>query len=256
MGFFKDKVYVVTGAGSGMGAATARRQSELGARVVVSDIDLQSAEAVSSQLPGDSVAIKADVSIEHDTDRYLDAGIDKWGRLDGAHLNAGYPGPFGVFAESSIEEFDRIVGVNLRGAYLGLRGAITRLRQNGGGSIVVTASAAGLTGAQLMGAYSASKHGVIGLVRSAALDHARENIRINCVCPGFTDTKMIKPTEDLLGGSAAIANTTPIGRYGTADEIASITTWLLGNESAYATGGLFSVDGGLSAGPFTPPPSA
>jgi len=168
-----------------------------------------------------------------------------------------------LFADNDVENFDRIFAVNVRGVFLGLRAAIRQINaQGGGGSIVVTSSALGIAGRQMQGPYSASKHAVLGLARSAALDHARQGIRINALCPSLVDTNMVRSTELAVGGGNGIAGRgaleamVPLGRYARPDEMAATVAWLLSDESSYATGGTFTVDGGgmASAGPYLPPP--
>lgn len=259
----QDKVAIVTGAAGGIGSAVARRLSHEGAKVVVVDLDSNAAKRTASALPGEAIAIGADVSQAADVAAYTTEAVARFGRIDAVHLNAGYPGKLVSFADSEIDDFDRVIAVNLRGAYLGLRAAVRQMiGQGGGGSIVVTSSGLGMAGGQMWGPYAASKHAVLGLVRSAALDHARQGIRINALCPGFVDTDMIRPTETAVGGGEssigrhALESIVPLGRYGTPDEMAATVAWLLSDESSYASGGAFAVDGAVtaSAAGFAPPP--
>jgi NAD(P)-dependent dehydrogenase (short-subunit alcohol dehydrogenase family) len=259
----RDKVAIVTGAAGGIGSAVVRRLSEEGARVVAVDLDADAVQRTIGGLAGEAIAVGADVSSADDVDRYTAAAVERFGRIDAVHLNAGYPGKLVPFAESEIEDFDNVIAVNVRGVYLGLRAAIRQMAAQGdGGSIVVTSSGLGFAGGQLWGPYSASKHAVLGLMRSAALDHARQGIRINALCPGFVDTQMIRPTEATLGGGDsavgrhALEAIVPVGRYGRPDEMAAMVAWLLSDESSYASGGTFAVDGAItaSAAGFVPPP--
>ena len=200
----QDKVAIVTGAAGGIGSAVARRLSHEGAKVVVVDLDSNAAQRTASALPGEAIAIGADVSQAADVAAYTTEAVARFGRIDAVHLNAGYPGKLVSFADSEIDDFDRVIAVNLRGAYLGLRAAVRQMiGQGGGGSIVVTSSGLGMAGGQMWGPYAASKHAVLGLVRSTALDHARQGIRINALCPGFVDTDMIRPTRRRSAGARA-----------------------------------------------------
>jgi 3alpha(or 20beta)-hydroxysteroid dehydrogenase len=249
-----DKTAIVTGAAGGIGSAVARRLSEEGSRVVVVDLDRDAAERVARELPGDALAVQADVGDAADVERYTAEAVRRFGRVDAVHLNAGYPGRLVPLVDSDVDDFDRVLSVNVRGAYLGLRSALRRYReQNTSGSIVVTSSGLGLRGGQLWGPYAASKHAVLGLVRSAALEVARDGIRINAVCPGFIDTAMVVPTEEVVGhgdrqaARHALENSVPLGRYGDPSETAALVAWLLSDESSYSTGAYFSVDGGIDA---------
>jgi NAD(P)-dependent dehydrogenase (short-subunit alcohol dehydrogenase family) len=260
----RDKVAIVTGAAGGIGSAVVRRLSQEGARVVAVDLDAAAIERTIEGLAGEALAVGADVSSAGDVDRYTAAAVERFGRIDAVHLNAGYPGKLVPFAESEIEDFDNVIAVNVRGVYLGLRAAIRQMTaQRDGGSIVVTSSGLGVAGGQMWGPYSASKHAVLGLMRSAALDHARQGIRINALLPGFVDTQMIRPTEATVGagdsaaGRNALEAIVPVGRYGRPDEMAAMVAWLLSDESSYASGGAFAVDGAVtaSAAGFAPPPA-
>jgi NAD(P)-dependent dehydrogenase (short-subunit alcohol dehydrogenase family) len=259
----RDKVAIITGAAGGIGSAVVTRLSQEGARVVAVDLDAAAVERTIEGLASEAIAVVADVSGADDVDRYTAAAVERFGRIDAVHLNAGYPGKLVPFAESEIEDFDKVIAVNVRGVYLGLRAAIRQMTaQGGGGSIVVTSSGLGVAGGQLWGPYSASKHAVLGLMRSAALDHARQGIRVNALCPGLVDTQMIRPTEATVGGGDGAAGRhaleaiVPVGRYGRPDEMAAMVAWLLSDESSYASGGAFAVDGAVtaSAAGFAPPP--
>jgi NAD(P)-dependent dehydrogenase (short-subunit alcohol dehydrogenase family) len=255
-----DKVVIVTGAAGGIGSAVALRLSREGARVVAVDLDVAAVQRLAAVLPTEAIGVGADVSSADDVDRYTHAAVDRFGRIDGVHLNAAYAGRIVPFADSDIEDFDKVMAVNVRGVYLGLRAAMRQFaRQGDGGAVVVTSSVAGLAGAQLWGPYVASKHAVIGLVRAAALETARDGVRINVVCPGFTDTDMVRPTEDAAdrddrsAARARLENGVPIGRYAQPKEMAACVAWLLSDEASYVTGATLAIDGGQSAGSYVPP---
>lgn len=263
LGGLQDRVAIVTGAAGGIGSAVARRLSDEGTKVVVVDLDSEAAERIAGSLPAEAIGVAADVSKEADVDGYMKAAIERFGGIDAVHLNAGYPGRLAPFADTEVEDFDKVIAVNVRGVYLGLRAAIRQMvEQARGGSIVVTSSGLGLAGGQMWGPYAASKHAVLGLVRCAALDHARQGIRVNALCPGFVDTQMIRPTETTVGGGDgasgrhALEAIVPAGRYARPDEMAATVAWLLSDESSYASGGAFTIDGGMmaSAAGFVPPP--
>lgn len=251
----RDKVVVITGAAGGIGSAVAHRLSEEGARIVAVDLDAAAAGRLADSLPTDAISVGADVASCDDVDRYMASAVDRFGRIDLVHLNAAYAGKLVPLVESETEEFDKVMAVNVRGVYLGLRAALRQLiLQGGGGGIVVTSSGAGLAGAQLWGPYVASKHAIHGLARSAALEVARERIRVNVICPGFTDTNMVRTTErmvdesDLASARASLENGVPLGRYAEPHEMASAVAWLFSDESAYITGAVLPIDGGQSAG--------
>lgn len=257
-----DKVAVVTGAAGGIGSAVAQRLSAEGAKVVLVDLDGEAAQRVADELPGEAIGVMADVRDESHVAAYTDAAVQRFGRVDCVHLNAGYAGRLVPFADTETEDFDRVIAVNVRGVYLGMRAAIRRfIEQGGGGVIVATSSGLGLGGGQLWGPYSASKHAVLGLIRSAALDHAHHGIRVNAICPGFTDTAMLRPTEDMVApgdreaAEAALTSIVPLGRYGRPSEPAALVAWLLSDESSYVTGAHLSIDGGVegAAAGYSPP---
>lgn len=239
----EGKVAIVTGGASGIGAATARRLAADGAHVVVADIDGGRAEAVAGDIDG--LGLQVDVSSPAANATMVDAARERWGRLDLAYLNAGIA-PFGGVFDVEVEEFDRVIAVNLRGVFLGIKAVATAMRDAGnGGAIAVTSSVAGRRGIPATTAYAASKHGVIGLVKTNAIDLARHGIRINAVCPGTIDTPIIGPfhgdDETLVGVFGPLQ---AMGRVGRPEEIAAAVSFLLGDDASFMTGETLTVDGG------------
>jgi len=242
-------VALVTGAGSGIGAATARRLAVEGCDVVLIDRDAGAAGAVAESCAGRSLAVAADVSLEADVARYLQMTLDRFGRVDLMHLNAGISGTVGSFSSTTAADYDRVIAVNQRGTFLGLRDALRYFRSaSRGGAVVVTSSLAGLHASAAITAYTASKHAVIGLARSAAIEGAPLGLRVNVVAPGLIDTPLQRPLADSLGDAAA-ADTLrahpPLGRMGTAAEVAALVAFLLSDEAPYMTGGVYTIDGGV-----------
>ncbi len=249
-GRFAGKVAVVTGAGGGLGRASAHRLANEGARVIVVDIDAQAARTVARSLPTESIAVEADVSDEAQVDAYIAAGVEQFGRIDLHHLNAGIFGTFAALPDISVDDFDRVMNVNVRGQFLGLRAAFRRFReQRTAGTIVVTASIASLTGSADLLPYQTSKHGVVGLIHGAAVYGGPLGIRVNGVAPGIVPTDLFASAATASGGKNDMvqrASTTPLRRAGTAEEIAAVAAFLLSEDAAYITGQIVSADGGAT----------
>jgi NAD(P)-dependent dehydrogenase (short-subunit alcohol dehydrogenase family) len=249
----EGKVAVVTGAADGIGAATARRMSEEGARVALVDIRARELEEVAADIGDGALALQADVSSAEDVERYTAEALAHFGRIDLAMLNAGVAPQVSTIADASIEDFDRVIAINLRGNYLTMRAAIRAMLAHGdGGAIVSTASMLALQGGPMFASYVATKHAVLGLVRSAALELGRAGIRVNALCPGYVDTAMTRAVEELQGDAAAARTVmekfNAFGRYGEPEEMAAMAAWLLSDEASYCSGGAFSVDAAITAG--------
>lgn len=245
------KVCLITGAAGGLGSATARRLASEGVRLVLTDVDGDRLEALAKDLPTETVVHAGDVADEADVDAAVAAGVAAFGRIDLHHLNAGIPGPLVRLTELSVQDWDRVIGINLRGVFLGVRAAFRRYeQQGGGGAIVLTASIASLRGSDDLLAYQASKHGVLGLLKGAALYGGPIGVRVNAVAPGIVPTALFAGAGGAPGGGddmARRAATSPLRRPGTPDEIASVVTFLLGDDASYMTGEVVSVDGGAAA---------
>lgn len=247
---FAGRVAIVTGAGSGLGRASAERLSAEGAKVVVVDIDGAKAAEVARSLPTEAIAVEADVADEQNVLRYMDKAISRFGQVDLHHLNAGIFGTFAQLTELRLEDFERVLAVNVVGQFLGLRAAFRQFAAQGRpGTIVVTGSIAGRTGSADLMPYTTSKHAVHGLVRSAAAYGGPLGVRVNAVAPGIVPTDLFADAAAASGGKNDMerrASTTPLRRAGTVAEIAAVTAFLLSEESAYMTGQIVSVDGGAT----------
>jgi NAD(P)-dependent dehydrogenase (short-subunit alcohol dehydrogenase family) len=249
----EGKVVLVTGGASGMGRASAVAFARAGAKVAICDVNGQGGEETLGLVlaaGGDAFFSACDVSAAAQVEALVNQTVKKFGRLDCAANIAGIEGKWGDhIADASEENFDRVIGVNLKGVWLCMKYEIAQmLKQGGGGLIVNLASAAGLVGNPGSASYGASKHGVVGLTKTGALEYARQKIRVNAVCPGAIETPMLSRIFEVIPNTGArMADIEPVGRLGTADEIAAAVLWLCSDESSFVTGAALAVDGGLTA---------
>ncbi|HZR83367.1 MAG TPA: SDR family NAD(P)-dependent oxidoreductase [Candidatus Binatia bacterium] len=254
---FEGKVAVVTGAAGGIGRATVDRLAREGARIAAVDIDRGALDEVAAGVRAhgsEMLAIPADVTRAEDVRGFLDDASTRFGGVDLLFNNAGIEGVVTPFEEYPEDVFDRVMAVNVRGVFLGLKYALPRMRARGGGAIVNTSSVAGLTGNPLVSAYITSKHAVIGLTRSAAMAGAADGVRVNAVCPAPIETRMMRSLEEGFAPGAPESVKTmmktriPLGRYGTPDEIAAVVAFLFSDDARYITGAIYPVDGGMTVG--------
>lgn len=250
-GRLEGKTAIVTGAASGIGRATALLFAGEGARVVATDWDEENGPRVAEEIlerGGDAIFIRADVSSPDDVKHVVDKAVEAYGRLDIVFNNAGIEGEQAPTADCSLENWDRVIGINLKGVFLGMKYAIPEMLKNGGGSVINNASVAGIVGFQGIPAYCASKGGVIQLTKTAALEYAKQGIRVNAICPGVISTPMV---ERFIGGNEdrqkSFESLEPVGRFGLPEEVAQLALYLASEESSFCTGAPFVVDGGLVA---------
>ncbi|WP_236187410.1 SDR family oxidoreductase [Pseudomonas protegens] len=248
---FSGQVALVTGAANGIGRATAQAFAAQGLKVVVADLDTAGGEgtvALIREAGGEALFVPCNVTLEADVQSLMARTIEAYGRLDYAFNNAGIEIEKGRLAEGSMEEFDAIMGVNVKGVWLCMKYQLPLLLAQGGGAIVNTASVAGLGAAPKMSIYAASKHAVIGLTKSAAIEYAKKKIRVNAVCPAVIDTDMFRRAYEADPKKAEFAAAMhPVGRIGKVEEIASAVLYLCSDGAAFTTGHALAVDGGATA---------
>jgi NAD(P)-dependent dehydrogenase (short-subunit alcohol dehydrogenase family) len=250
-GLVEGKAALVTGAASGIGRAAALAFAREGARVLLSDRDAAGGEATAEAVRaagGDAAFVAADVTREDDVAALVRAAVERFGRLDCAHNNAGITGAMGGIQDLTLDGWRQTLEVNLDGVFLCLKHELAQMRRQGAGAIVNTASAAGLVGVPFLAPYCASKHAMIGLTRTAALENATTGVRVNAVCPGSIDTPML---QRYMGVSPevgkAILASQPGGRLGLPEEIAEAVIWLCSDRASFVTGSAMLVDGGAVA---------
>jgi NAD(P)-dependent dehydrogenase (short-subunit alcohol dehydrogenase family) len=252
----KDKVAIITGGTSGIGRETAVLFAQAGAKVVVAGRRQAEGDETAKLVRaagGEAMFVKADVSRAQDVEALVKKTVERFGRLDTAFNNAGIEGNWMPLVDISEQEWDSVIDINLKGVFLCLKYELQQMLKNGGGTIVNMSSVAGLMGSPEASPYGASKHGVIGLTRAAAMEHAGNNIRVNAVCPAVIET----PMGDRLFGApdnhSYALSLHPMGRFGTPREIAEAVLWLCSDKSSFMTGHYMVLDGGFLVGPHAPP---
>jgi len=254
MGRLDGKVAAITGGGSGIGAGTVRRFVAEGAKVLIADLDVERGEALADELGDAAAFLRTDVSKEEDVSAMVAETTDLFGRLDCLFNNAGFGGALGPIADTSIEDYDLTMDVLLKGVFLGMKHAAPVMSAQGSGSIISTASVAGLRAGYAPHLYSVAKCAVIHLTRTVALELGEQNVRVNAICPGFIATPLAAghpdADEERLQKMRDIsANSQVMGRVGEADDIAAMALFLASDDSEWITGREFVVDGGFEAGP-------
>ena len=249
---FKDKVVLITGAAGGIGSAAARKFASEGAKLALVDMKMDALEKAAAGMD-DPLLMTADVTNEDDVKAYVDKTVETYGRIDAFLNNAGINGAFKDIDEQTVENYQQVLAVNVIGVAMGLKHVVAQMKRQGGGAIVNMASNGGLLGAPGMSAYVASKHAVIGINKSVALEVAKDNIRVNAVCPSGVDTQMMRSIEtNAMKGHEDEArkqfeSSVPLGRYAEAEEIADLMFFLASDQASFMTGAYYRIDGGGGA---------
>ncbi len=251
MGKLDGKVAIITGAARGIGAAAAQLFADEGAKLMLADVLAEPLQALTARIGERAAFSLTDVTDEASVKKLVDDTLARYGHVDAALLNAGIEGQVTPIGEYPAETFDKVMAVNVRGVWLGLK-YVMKAMDATGGSIVITSSTSGIRATPNMCAYTASKHAVIGLMRSAAIEGASKQIRVNTVNPSPIDTPMMTSIEVMRGvagrNDQPLARATPLGRYGKPEEVAKIMLFLASDDASFCTGGVYMVDGGVSAG--------
>lgn len=250
MKLLEDKVAIITGAASGIGKAIALLYAKEGGKVVVSDIDVDNGNKVVREIEGnggEAIFVKADTSKPEDHENLIGKSIEKYGKLDIAVNNAGIGGPLVPIGEYPVDGWEKVIGINLSGVFYGLRYQIPAMLKSAGGSVINMASILGSVGTPGAAGYVASKHGVVGLTKAAALDYAAQNIRVNAIGPGYIYTNLVN--EETMGkeGIETLVKLHPVDRLGEAEEVAELALWLASEKSSFVTGSYYPIEGGYLA---------
>ncbi|MCE4050091.1 MULTISPECIES: SDR family oxidoreductase [Bacillaceae] len=250
-----NKVALITGGAGGIGKVTAKRFLEEGAKVVLVDLFQEPLNQAKAELEafGEVIVIQADVSQEEDVKNYVKKTVEKFGRIDVFFNNAGIEGKVAPITEQKVEDLDKVLAVNVRGVFLGLKHVLAVMKEQGSGSVINTSSVAGLSGSPNVTPYIASKHAVVGLTKATAVEVAPYKVRVNSVHPSPVNTRMMRSLEEgFAPGQAEAAKadmekSIPLGRYGESEDISNLVLFLASDESAFITGVQYRVDGGMGA---------
>ena len=252
---FQGKHYLITGAAGGIGSAVARELAAAGAKLSLVDLQIGPIEALIAELeplPGSAIALAADVSQADQVEAYVKGATQRFGAIDGFLNNAGIEGPSHTIVDYPVEDFERVLDVNVKGVWFGMKYVIPAMNETGG-SIIITSSYAGVRGAPMLSGYITSKHAVVGIMRTAALELGGTNVRVNTVHPGMVDTDMAKriAVNSGLGEEAyaeLVCSSNPLGRYAQPEDIVGMLCFLLSDAASYCNGSEYFVDGGIRAG--------
>jgi NAD(P)-dependent dehydrogenase (short-subunit alcohol dehydrogenase family) len=255
-GLLEGKVTLVTGGASGIGRATALACAREGAKLIIADMQEEGGQQTAhliTEKGGEAIFVQTDVTRATAVEALISKAVERYGRLDRAHNNAGIAGrgiagdQRALTAEYPDERWHQVIAINLTGVWLCMKYELQQMLKQGGGAIVNTASVAGLVGFVGDGAYAASKHGVVGLTRTAALEYAKQGIRVNCVCPGYIQTPMTAPGMQDPTRMALMIASEPVGRIGNPEEVAEAVVWLCSDAASFVTGHTMAIDGGYVA---------
>ena len=257
----KNKIVIITGGAGGIGQATAKLFTAEGAQVLLVDLEEAGLQRAVQAVGSDVASFKvADTSQPEQVQNYINTAVERYGRIDILVANAGIEGTIHPIPDCPVDIFDQVMAVNVRGVWLGLKYVIPVMNENGGGSIIITSSTSGIRAIKALSAYVTSKHAVIGLMRTAALECAPLGIRVNCVNPSPIETRMMRSLEEMSVSAAsntfetldeakqAFSDRIPLQRYGKPEEVGKLMLFLASDESSFCTGGVYMVDGGVSAG--------
>lgn len=248
----QSKVIIVTGAGSGIGRAASLKLAESGFKIVAVDFNVETGEQTVKLIREqgwEGIFVQADVSNNEDVERYVQRTVDTYGQIDAFFNNAGVLQRFSMLTDIDLAEYERVMNVNVKGVFLGLKHVLKVMEKQGYGSIINTASTAGLRAEHSIAAYSASKHAVVGLTKAAALEYVRKGIRVNAICPGGVDTALTQGVPEMMQENGYVPEEFPnmrIGRFADPAELAEMVVFLASDKSSYMTGSIIAVDGGLT----------